>query len=390
MFRSLSFFTILVFYFVAKACCDDPEVYMNATSLIVYNGFPAENHYVETKDGFILNIQRIPHGRFATKATKGVVVVQHGLTGASDDFLINLIPGSLGFVLADAGYDVWLSNSRGNVYSMTHKKYNPSQDEFWDWSWQEMAEYDLPAVIHYVLNTTNATTVYYIGHSQGTMIANAQFSVDKDLASKIKLFISMAPIAKVTHVKGLLGFINPYVTQKEAELVLGKKAFDQNSTLTKWYADTFCTFLPAQYICNGLSSIVMGWDRTNLNWTRIPVFTAHSNEGASAKDIIHFLQGIKADKFQKYDYGPDGNMKRYNQTTPPEYHPQNMAVPVAMFYGDNDFLADRTDVQYLLDNLPNIVYQRELPNWNHVDFIIGKDAHQLLYTDILNLMSKYQ
>lgn len=24
-------------------------------------------------------------------------------------------------------------------------------------------------------------------------------------------------------------------------------------------------------------------------------------------------QGIKADKFQKYDYGPDGNMKRYNQ-----------------------------------------------------------------------------
>lgn len=24
-------------------------------------------------------------------------------------------------------------------------------------------------------------------------------------------------------------------------------------------------------------------------------------------------QGIKADKFQKYDYGPDGNIKRYNQ-----------------------------------------------------------------------------
>lgn len=67
-----------------------------------------------------------------------------------------------------------------------------------------------------------------------------------------------------------------------------------------------------------------------------------------------------------------------------------MAVPVAMFYGDNDFLADRTDVQYLLDNLPNIVHQKELPNWNHVDFIIGTDAHQLLYTDILNIMSKYQ
>lgn len=77
------------------------------------------------------------------QATKGVVVVQHGLTGASDDFLINLIPGSLGFVLADAGYDVWLSNSRGNVYSMTHKKYNPSQDEFWDWRYLCRVRYEI-------------------------------------------------------------------------------------------------------------------------------------------------------------------------------------------------------------------------------------------------------
>ena len=77
------------------------------------------------------------------------------------------------------------------------------------------------------------------------------------------------------------------------------------------------------------------------------------------------------------------------QTTPPEYHPKDMQVPVAMFYGDHDFLADRTDVQFLLDNLPNIVHQKEIPNWNHVDFIIGRDAYQLLYTDILNLLSKY-
>lgn len=35
MFRSSFFFTIIVFYFVAKACCDDPEVYMNAVSVTV-------------------------------------------------------------------------------------------------------------------------------------------------------------------------------------------------------------------------------------------------------------------------------------------------------------------------------------------------------------------
>nr|XP_022340255.1 lysosomal acid lipase/cholesteryl ester hydrolase-like [Crassostrea virginica] len=307
---------LLSILFFHNGRCDDPEVYMNATRLIVYNGFPAENHYVETKDGFILNIQRIPYGRFSTKATKGVVVLQHGLTGASDNFLMNLLNGSLGFVLSDAGYDVWLPNSRGNIYSMTNKKYSPSQEEFWDWSWQEMAEYDLPAVIHYILNVTEAESLFYIGHSQGTLIANAQFSVDQELASKIRLFVAMAPIAKVTHVKGFLGFISPILSQKDAELVFGKKAFDQNSTLTKWYADVFCTLLPAKYICNGLSSIIMGWDTENLNWTRIPVFISHSNEGASAKDIIHYFQEVKADKFQKYDYGPDGNMKHYTRPRP--------------------------------------------------------------------------
>lgn len=81
-------------------------------------------------------------------------------------------------------------------------------------SWQEMAEYDLPAVIHYILNVTEAESLFYIGHSQGTLIANAQFSVDQELASKIRLFVAMAPIAKVTHVKGFLGFISPILSQK--------------------------------------------------------------------------------------------------------------------------------------------------------------------------------
>jgi len=36
------------------------------------------------------------------------------------------------FVVARAGYDVWLGNSRGNRYSRGHIKYTTNDAEFWD------------------------------------------------------------------------------------------------------------------------------------------------------------------------------------------------------------------------------------------------------------------
>lgn len=77
-----------------------------------------------------------------------------------------------------------------------------------------MVEYDFFVVIYYVFNVINVIMVYYIGYFQGMMIVNVQFSVDKDLVFKIKLFIFMVLIVKVMYVRGFFGFINLYVIQK--------------------------------------------------------------------------------------------------------------------------------------------------------------------------------
>lgn len=38
------------------------------------------------------------------------------------------------------------------------------------YSYDEMAEYDLPAVVDFILKKTGQEQLYYVGHSQGTTI----------------------------------------------------------------------------------------------------------------------------------------------------------------------------------------------------------------------------
>jgi len=53
-------------------------------------------------------------------------------------------PDSLAFFFANAGFDVWLNNSRGNIWSKQHKYLDPEQDaeEFFNYSLQDMGRYD--------------------------------------------------------------------------------------------------------------------------------------------------------------------------------------------------------------------------------------------------------
>jgi lysosomal acid lipase/cholesteryl ester hydrolase len=61
-------------------------------------------------------------------------------------------PTSLAFVLADAGFDVWMNNNRGTTYSRKHSSLDPDTDkEYWDYSFQEMGRYDQPAVWSFIL-----------------------------------------------------------------------------------------------------------------------------------------------------------------------------------------------------------------------------------------------
>lgn len=65
------------------------------------------------------------------------------------------------------------------------------------------------------------------------------------------------------------------------------------------------------------------------------------------------FKGVLENKFQRYDWGSDDeNLLKYGQSTPPEYALEQFFPKVALFIGSNDYLADPTDVQQLIDRLP--------------------------------------
>ena len=62
---------------------------------------------------------------------------------------------NFGFCLVNSGrYDIWLSNARGNDQSDQHIRLSTHDYEYWNFHLDQIALFDLPAVIEYVQNVT--------------------------------------------------------------------------------------------------------------------------------------------------------------------------------------------------------------------------------------------
>ena len=122
------------------------------------------------------------------------MLLQHGLLSSAETFVVDP-EGSWVRTLVDAGFDVWLGNNRGCIYSWGHTKYDHNDFEFYDYSFYEMGAYDLPKTIDYILHKTGESTLSYLGHSQGTTQMFSALSDDNhNLKSKLNLFIAMSPV----------------------------------------------------------------------------------------------------------------------------------------------------------------------------------------------------
>ena len=164
------------------------KLFSTQPELVLKRGFPIECHRIATDDGYLLTLHRIPYGRTGPDPIGALLLLLllhknaifgnccnylcikevpprpavyflHGVSDSSFTWLHNAADESLAYLLANAGFDVWLGNMRGNAFSREHSTLRPESSardrrDYWNFSIDEIARYDLPACINYILQTT--------------------------------------------------------------------------------------------------------------------------------------------------------------------------------------------------------------------------------------------
>ena len=375
--------------FVKLALSIDADALRTFAEVCEAHGYQFQSYNVTTEDGYILTLYRIPAAKGKPIVPgKPVVFLQHGLLDLADTWIMD-IPAPA-FLFSDAGFDVWLGNSRGSYHSLGHVKYNYNTDpQYWQFTWQHMADFDIPAVIPYVLKATNQKKLAYVGHSQGTLQMFAHLSDNPSFIDNISIFIALAPIGTVRHLEIRFFKILREVPILRALEDAGVYEFLPNHHENLLFYEVCYKFGP---VCDDLIGFLADIQVSADNTARFPTILAHEPGGTSTLNMEHWQQmtDYLTYKVQRFDYGTTGNLANYGTKTPPAYDFSKVPGPVALFIGNDDRLSDPTDDAWLVKTLPkqSVVNITELPTFGHLTFVWGIDMSYI--QKVISLANQYQ
>lgn len=347
-------------------------------------GIDVQEHFASTDDHYVLRLFRLP------RPGAPAVLLQHGILASSWCWLVNTPERSLGIVLWRKGYDVWLSNSRGNTFSRNHTRLSPVlSKKFWDFTFDDMGRFDVVANLKYVVSSTQQAKVTYIGWSQGTtqLFIAATGEQKQFIEQRVNLFVALSPVTYLSHQKSpLLSIISlmrlgslvdkvwpfAFLDQRELPAIASFFCNVTNGTLCEITVDTVC----------GTSSLDDVHSIENL--------VAHFPAGTSVKDLNHYEQLILHERFGRYDYGTWGNLKHYLRPRAPKYSLGQLGVKTALFMGSADDLADPQDTSHLLTDLKdnkNLIFARRYDGYSHLTWLVG--GTWSWFDDLEPLLARY-
>jgi lysosomal acid lipase/cholesteryl ester hydrolase len=274
-------------------------------------------------------------------------------------------------------------NNRGNKYSKKSIHHNPNSTKFWDFSIDEFAWHDIPDSINYIIETTGAKSVGYVGFSQGTAQAFATLSIHPKLNQKVNVFVALAPAMSPA---GLSAPVVDSLMKASPTLVFlffGRRAILSSTTM--WQSILYPPLFTA--VIDASLGFLFDWKNTNIKPLQKLAAYAHLYSFASVKAVVHWFQIMRNGAFQLYDDDVIPVIKYSNPAYRPARFPtRNIVTPIVLMYGDSDSLVD---LDVMLKELPEHTVAKRLKGYEHLDVLWGKDVHNDVIPHVVESLRSY-
>ncbi|KAI5641043.1 hypothetical protein NE865_06699 [Phthorimaea operculella] len=171
-------------------------------------------------------------------------------------------------------------------------------------------------------------------------------------------YIGLAPACYMTYNKSpivrVLAKIHTIAELLVTKLI-GLHEFVPRIELVRAIKGVVCgNSIAASTACSSIFYMLGGFNFKQQNDSQLPVIMEHIPSSIASRQLLHYAQLLVAKTFQEYDYGPR-NHEVYGSDKPPLYPLERISAPVAIIYGDGDWLVSPEDSETLRNRLPNVV-----------------------------------
>lgn len=248
----------------------------------------------------------------------------------------------------------------------------------------QFAFHDIPDSIAYILSTTNQPSLSYIGFSQGTAQAFATLSIHPTLNDKVDVFIALAPAMSP---KGLTSTIVDSFVKASPDvlfLAFGRRAILGSATMWQsiLYPPIFVRLIDTSL------KFLFGWTGNNITPHQKLASYPHLYSYTSTKSVVHWFQIIRNGVFQMYDdEAPSpltSNRTKYYKVA--KFPTKNIKTPIVLVYGGSDSLVD---INVMLRELPRHTIAKEIPHYEHLDFLWASSVDHLVFPHVFEALDEY-
>lgn len=410
---------------------------LDINNLAKLRGFSIETHKVVTDDQYILAIHRLINPMTQTLDSKGVIVMQHGIICSSSIYLVNSSPkfdhprrtslnhgdftgvNNLAYTLSNLGYDVWLTNFRGNQYSNKHLLFKYSDRRFWNFTIDELVKYDYKASVNYILDYTKTPKYTFIGHSLGSTVGLGSLLIHQNTAitNNLTCSILMAPVVSIKFVTGDLIPVFRVATILFDELspfpgpvsILGN-FLDQICVYFErfcfWVSETLAGKSSATGNSNGKKKKFLGLlsersmssdddDYGNDSRAHKFLFKYTLKQSISVRALKHITQIRSSGRVSQYNYGPKRNLQVYGSELPPPYDLKDINEPnlkIALVSAAGDAVSTKEEIDWIVDKIntrvANVERINSIEKLNHLDLIMSNEAGRFINKPIVEFIER--